>query len=98
MMFYRPGTGFIDSRSLKLAESLGYKVIGYALSSGDAAHPFSRKKILANLAKAKPGDIVLVHGNHKNWQTTNALRVWIHQRLKDGFDFVLIKDHLAKVL
>ena len=90
--YYRPGTGFIDQKALKLSQAIGHRVIGYDVVAGDASHPNSKDAILKNLKRAKSGSIIIIHMNHPEWQSFEALKEWAEEKLSQGFQFVHLDD------
>ena len=90
--YYRPGTGFIDHKALKLSQAIGHRVIGYDVVAGDASHPQSKTAILKNLRRATSGSIIIIHMNHPEWQSFEALKEWTEEKLSQGFQFVHLDD------
>jgi len=72
--FFRfPGFNY-DNRSLKVVESLGYKVVHANLISGDPDKNVSAEKMYNYISKKiRPGDIVIFHINGRGYNTHKAL-------------------------
>lgn len=90
--YYRPGTGYIDQRALKLAEELDHKVIGFNIISGDVLYPGDKAQIKARLDQATAGAIVIIHLNHADWQGFEALKEWVIQKKNQGYRFVHLDE------
>jgi peptidoglycan/xylan/chitin deacetylase (PgdA/CDA1 family) len=92
-VFYRSATGFIDEACVKMASRLGITVVSYLIISGDAI-PFSPASVIETnvLKKIKPGAIIIMHFNHPEWNTKEALENIIPVLRQKGYSFVLLKD------
>ncbi|OCA80977.1 polysaccharide deacetylase family sporulation protein PdaB [Bacillus sp. FJAT-27225] len=90
----RAPTGHFDQRTLKVAERFGYTVVHWSVDSKDWTNP-GAKKIIANVNKAGPGDIILLHASDSAKQTAKALPAII-QGLKDKeLTFVSVSEMIA---
>jgi peptidoglycan/xylan/chitin deacetylase (PgdA/CDA1 family) len=92
-LFYRPATAFIDEACAKMAQELGIVPVTYQILSGDAV-PFTPESVIENnvLTAIKPGAIVIMHMNHPEWNTKEAMEKIVPELRKIGYTFVLLKD------
>ena len=91
--FYRSATAFIDEACAKMAQQLHIQAISFQVLSGDAV-PFTpateiEENVLRNI---KPGAIVIMHMNHPQWNTFEALEKIIPKLKAEGYRFVQLKD------
>jgi peptidoglycan/xylan/chitin deacetylase (PgdA/CDA1 family) len=91
--FYRSATAFIDESCAGMAARLGITPVSYQVLSGDAI-PFTpdsviEKNVLKNIT---PGAIVIMHFNHPEWNTKEALEKIVPKLRQMGYTFVLLKD------
>jgi len=91
--FYRSATAFIDEASASMAARLGITVISYQVLSGDAV-PFTPENLIEeNVVKnIKPGAIVIMHFNHPEWNTKEAMEKIVPKLREMNYTFVLLKD------
>lgn len=91
--YYRSATAFIDEAGARLVRDLGFSTISYQVLSGDASPSVSRKTIAKNvLGNIRPGAIVIMHMNHPQWNTCEALHDIVPELRKSGYRF----SHLNK--
>jgi peptidoglycan/xylan/chitin deacetylase (PgdA/CDA1 family) len=91
--FYRSATAYIDEASAAMASSLAITTISYDVLSGDAVPLTPAKAIKANvLRNIKPGAIIIMHFNHPEWNTFEAMKEIIPALRKKGYKFALLKD------
>jgi peptidoglycan/xylan/chitin deacetylase (PgdA/CDA1 family) len=91
--FYRPAAAFIDEAGVKIAEALGIKVVSFNILSGDAVAFTPESEIERNVLNyIKPGDIVIMHFNHPEWNTYEAMRRIVPKLRLKGYDFVRLSD------
>lgn len=91
--FYRSATAFIDEAGARLVRELGMIPISYQALSGDAAAGVSKTTIANNVLKnIRPGAIVIMHMNHPQWNTCEALQKIVPELRKMGYRFA----HLDK--
>ena len=91
--FYRSAKAFIDESCAGMAARLGITPVSYQVLSGDAV-PFTpdsviEKNVLKNIS---PGAIVIMHFNHPEWNTKEALEKIVPKLRQMGYTFVLLKD------
>jgi peptidoglycan/xylan/chitin deacetylase (PgdA/CDA1 family) len=92
--FYRSATAFIDETCVRMAAELGITTISYQVLSGDAI-PFTAESVIQKnvLNNVKPGAIVLMHFNHPEWNTMEAMQKIVPLLRTLGYSFVLLKDY-----
>jgi peptidoglycan/xylan/chitin deacetylase (PgdA/CDA1 family) len=95
--FFRSATAFIDESCAKIAKCLHVTVISFDVLSGDAI-PHAAVATLENnvLSKIKPGAIVIMHLNHPEWNTYEALVKIIPALIKEGYTFGKLADYPLK--
>jgi peptidoglycan/xylan/chitin deacetylase (PgdA/CDA1 family) len=91
--YFRSATAFIDEASARMAMRLGITTVSYQVLSGDAV-PFVPESVIEQnvLNKIKPGAIVLMHFNHPEWNTKEAMEKIVPKLRKMGYSFVRLKD------
>lgn len=96
-VFFRSATAFCDEECVKVAGQLGITIISYDILSGDAV-PFTPAREIADniLKNARDGAIVIMHMNHPQWYTLQALKIAIPELRKRGFQFVKLEHHRLK--
>jgi peptidoglycan/xylan/chitin deacetylase (PgdA/CDA1 family) len=91
--FYRSATAFIDEACARMAAELGITAVSFEILSGDAVAftPDSviEKNVLRNI---KPGAIVIMHFNHPEWNTFEAMQKIVPKLRQLGYVFVWLKD------
>lgn len=90
----RSPTGHFDQRTLKIAERLGYSVVHWSIDSKDWTNP-GVEEITNNVAKAKKGDIILLHASDSAKQTANALPQVMKAIHKKGLKLVTVSEMIA---
>jgi peptidoglycan/xylan/chitin deacetylase (PgdA/CDA1 family) len=91
--YFRPGTAFIDEASLKIASDLGIRAVSFKVLSGDAVPDASAMTIEGDVLKSiKPGAIVIMHLNHPEWNTFEAMELIVPKLRQKGYIFVRLKD------
>jgi peptidoglycan-N-acetylglucosamine deacetylase len=90
----RAPTGHFDQRTLKIAERFGYTVVHWSVDSKDWTNP-GVKKIITNVSKAGPGDIILLHASDSAKQTGKALPQIIKGLKDKGLNFVSVSEMIA---
>ncbi len=92
-VFFRSSTAFIDEACARLAHELGITPISYQVLSGDASPGMSKKAITKNvLQNIRPGAIVIMHMNHPQWNTCEALRDIVPELRKMGYRFARLNE------
>jgi len=87
--------GDFDKRVLRIANSLGYTTIQWDTDSLDWMNPGTQKIISRVLAKAHPGDIILMHASDSCKQTHEALPQIIDGLKSKGYQFVTVSELIA---
>jgi peptidoglycan-N-acetylglucosamine deacetylase len=90
----RAPTGHFDQRALKIANQYGYTVVHWSVDSKDWTNP-GVNEILANVSKAKKGDIVLLHASDSAKQTAKALPSIISELKNKGLTLVTVSEMIA---
>jgi peptidoglycan/xylan/chitin deacetylase (PgdA/CDA1 family) len=76
-----------------MASKLGITPISYQVLSGDAVPNTPEAEIAQNVIKhIRPGAIVIMHFNHPEWNTMEALEKIIPELRHQGYIFVCLKD------
>lgn len=92
--FYRSATAFIDEAGATLVRDLGITPISYQVLSGDASPAVSGNTIAGNVLKTiRPGAIVIMHMNHPQWNTCEALQKIIPELRKRGYHFARLNQY-----
>jgi len=91
--YYRSATAFTDEACVSMASELGVRVVSYQVLSGDAV-PFIPDTIIVNnvIKKTKPGAIIIMHFNHPEWNTKEAMEKIVPELRKKGYSFVRLND------
>ena len=95
--FYRSATAFIDEACARMAGQLGITAISFQVLSGDAV-PFTPIHVIEEnvLKDIKPGAIIIMHFNHPEWNTYEAMRLIVPKLRKMGYKFVRLNDFPLK--
>jgi len=92
--FYRSATAFIDETGASLVRDLGMIPVSYQVLSGDAAPSASKNTIASNVLKTiRPGAIVIMHMNHPQSNTGEALQKIIPELRKMGYHFAHLNQY-----
>jgi peptidoglycan/xylan/chitin deacetylase (PgdA/CDA1 family) len=88
-LFYRSATTFIDEACTRIAIELGMKVVSFQVLSGDAVAFTPDSEIERNVLKnIKPGAIIIMHFNHPEWNTYEAMKIIVPKLRQMGYSFV----------
>lgn len=91
---YRSATAFIDETGASLVRDLGMIPVSYQVLSGDASSFVSKNTIASNILKTvRPGAIVIMHMNHPQWNTGEALQKIIPELRKMGYRFAHLNQY-----
>jgi peptidoglycan/xylan/chitin deacetylase (PgdA/CDA1 family) len=98
-LYFRSATAFIDEASARMAMRLGITTVSYQVLSGDAV-PFAPEPVIEQnvLNKIKPGAIVIMHFNHPEWNTKEAMEKIVPKLRKMGYSFVRLRDFKLRSL
>lgn len=89
--------GDFDKRVLRIADSMGYKVIQWDTDSQDWMNNKGTEDIVNRVvSKAHPGDIVLLHASDVAKHTSEALPLIIDELRAKGYEFVTVSDLLGQ--
>ncbi|MDQ0823622.1 peptidoglycan/xylan/chitin deacetylase (PgdA/CDA1 family) [Arthrobacter sp. V4I6] len=84
--FFRPGTAYLDDVAAEITLALGVIPTGFSINA-DAGATYPAPKVAAETAKARPGDIIISHGNHPGSGTAAGLAAAIPALLDKGYAF-----------
>jgi peptidoglycan/xylan/chitin deacetylase (PgdA/CDA1 family) len=91
--YYRSATAFIDEACARMAEKIGITAISFQVLSGDAIAKTPASLIEENVIKnIKPGAIVIMHFNHPEWNTYEAIQKIIPKLRQMGYTFVKLNQ------
>lgn len=87
--FFRPGTAFLDEVAAEICHALGTIPAGFSINAdGGATYP---KELVAEAtAKARPGDIIISHGNQPGSGTAAGLAMAIPVLLDQAWAFTTL--------
>lgn len=90
--YYRSATAFIDEAGARLASKLGITAISFQVLSGDAV-PYTPIPVIEDcvVKNVSPGAIVIMHMNHPEWNTYEALQKIVPKLRKMGYHFVKLE-------
>ena len=90
---YRSATAYMDEACAAMAARLGITPVSYRVLSGDAV-PFTPEQVIEeNVVKnVVPGAIVIMHFNHPDWNTKEAMEKIVPRLREMGYSFVLLKE------
>jgi peptidoglycan-N-acetylglucosamine deacetylase len=89
--YFRPPFGEFDTRMAALVGKAGLTTIEYDLPSGDPDENATKPRLVDwVLKKAQPGSIVVMHINHKQFRTADALPEIIQGLHKRGYEMVTV--------
>jgi len=92
-VYFRSSTAFIDEACARLAHELGITPVSFQVLSGDAGPNIPKQTIRSNVLKnIRPGAIVIMHMNHPQWNTCEALRDIVPELRKMGYGFVRLNE------
>jgi len=91
--FYRSATAFIDEAGAAMVRELGMIPVSYQVLSGDASADASKATISNNVLKAvRPGAIIIMHMNHPQWNSCEALKKIVPELRKMGYRFAHLNN------
>ncbi len=95
--FYRSATAFTDEACAKIAKLLGVTMVSFDVLSGDAMPYASPDVIYSNVIKnVRPGAIIIMHFNHPEWYSAEALQCIVPELRAKGYTFARLKDYPLK--
>lgn len=87
--FFRPGTAFLDEVATEIAYALGAIPAGFSINA-DGGATYSAEMVAAETVRARPGDIIISHGNHPGSGTAAGFAKAIPALLEKGFVFTTL--------
>ena len=95
--YYRSATAYIDEACVALAARLGMTTVSYQVLSGDAV-PFTPETVIEKnvLNNIKPGAVIIMHFNHPEWNTREAMQKIVPILRQKGYTFARLKDFKLK--
>lgn len=88
--------GACNQASLDAVNDAGLLAIQWDLSTGDPVPAQSADAIAQVMLRAKPGAIIIAHGNGRGFHTAEALAIAIPQMKARGYEFVTVSELLAQ--
>lgn len=96
-LYYRSATATTDEACTAIARQLNETIISYDLLSGDAVAGTPVSIIKDNLVRgARNGAIVIMHMNHPEWNSYEALKTALPEWQQAGFTFIKLELHPLK--
>lgn len=96
-MFFRSATAYTDEACAKMANMLGITIISFDVLSGDAVPHTPVKTIVSNvLENVKPGALIIMHFNHPENNTYEALVKIVPKLKAEGYHFVKLQGYPLK--
>jgi peptidoglycan/xylan/chitin deacetylase (PgdA/CDA1 family) len=96
-LYYRSATATTDEACTAIAHQLNETIISYDLLSGDAVAGTPAAAIKNNLVRgARNGAIVIMHMNHPEWNSYEALKAALPEWQQQGFTFIKLEHHPLK--
>jgi peptidoglycan/xylan/chitin deacetylase (PgdA/CDA1 family) len=96
MNLFRFPFGACNQAALDAVNDAGLLAIQWDLSTGDPVPAQSAVAIADAMLRAKPGAIIIGHGNGRGFHTSEALAIAIPQMKARGFEFVTVSELLAQ--
>jgi peptidoglycan/xylan/chitin deacetylase (PgdA/CDA1 family) len=92
-LFYRSATAYIDEACVRMAGKTGITVVGFQVLSGDAV-PFTPPSVIEEnvIKQIKPGAIIIMHFNHPEWNTCEAMKNIVPKLRQMGYSFVRLNE------
>jgi peptidoglycan/xylan/chitin deacetylase (PgdA/CDA1 family) len=92
-LYYRPAAAYIDEACAGMASRLGITTVTYQVLSGDAIPHTPVTEIENNVLKnVKPGAIIIMHFNHPERSTMEAMQKIVPHLRQMGYTFVLLNN------
>ncbi|WP_258805901.1 polysaccharide deacetylase family protein [Pseudarthrobacter sp. NS4] len=92
--FFRPGTAYLDDVAAEILLALGVVPTGFSINA-DAGATYPASVVAAETAKARPGDIIISHGNHPGSGTAAGFSAAIPVLLDKGYAFTTLGAALS---
>jgi peptidoglycan/xylan/chitin deacetylase (PgdA/CDA1 family) len=85
--FFRPGTAYLDDAAADLVGAMGLTPAGFSINAdGGATYPVAT--VAREAAKARPGEIIICHGNHPGSGTAEGMARALDSLAARGTPFV----------
>ncbi|WP_224366010.1 polysaccharide deacetylase family protein [Hyalangium versicolor] len=95
--YFRPPFGEFDTRLASVVGQAGLTTIEFDLASGDPDERATKPKLVNWVLKqARPGSIIVMHINHKQFPTADALPEIIQGLRKRGYELVTVGQMLKE--
>jgi len=93
--YFRFPAGNYDEKTLRLVESLGYKVVHWTFPSGDPDIKITKEMLIVHVIRnTRPGSILIFHANGRGYKTAEALPEIVRILKQKGYRFVRLEDYL----
>lgn len=94
-VYFRFPGGNYDQRTLRIVESLGYKVVHWTFPSGDPDRSITPDRLARHVIQnTRPGAILIFHANGRGYSTGEALPVIVQELKRQGYRFVRLEDYI----
>ncbi len=90
-IFFRGATALYNKTGAATIIEQGYTIAGYSIN-GDGGATFKEKDVVKAFLSAKPGDIIIIHGNHPEGNTAEGVITVIKTMKKKGIKFRFLRD------
>lgn len=95
-VFYRSGTAYYDEVAMEIAATLGHRVAGWDVLSGDVGASASADAIAEGvLRRVRSGSVVIMHMNQPAWQAAPAVERIVGSLRERGYRFVALRGQAA---
>ncbi|GGH97199.1 polysaccharide deacetylase family protein [Arthrobacter liuii] len=84
--YFRPGTAYMDDVAADILSALGVRPAGFSIN-GDGGATYPTAVVAKEVGKARPGDVVICHGNHPGGGTAEGVRQAVDKLLAAGISF-----------
>jgi peptidoglycan/xylan/chitin deacetylase (PgdA/CDA1 family) len=84
--YFRPGTAYMDDVAADILHALGVRPAGFSIN-GDGGATFPAAVVAKEVGKARPGDVVICHGNHPGGGTAEGVGRALDNLLAAGMSF-----------
>ena len=89
--FFRSGTAHYDEVAVAISRSVGQAVAGFSVNA-DAGATYTATQVAGELARVRPGDIVISHMNRPGRGTSGGYAAALPTLLDRGVRFVRLRD------
>ena len=96
LSLFRFPFGACNAAALDAVNDAGLLAIQWDISTGDPVPAQTAEAIAQQMLKAKPGSIIIGHGNGRGFHTAEALAIAVPQLKARGFEFVTVSELLAQ--